>query len=279
MLINQAPAAGLANDTPWSDLYERAADESTDYVSEVRSAVEYGLSDPEDSVQMACAAAETAGAEVEALSSPWSLYTPQDAATVTSALFVQLQHNADALTELGRAVGRIVERGEAELPAPAGAGQSANLSDALEALRAVSGTLHDLVARHASTTVRALYAAPGSAPLPADAHAAVVAVAGLLAEQYDGAVTLNTRHEDGAYVETDDGLGCGCGITIVGDGETYDFHRGDSDWSLSRESDGRKLSNGSMVFSTWETLSTSLRSAHPQQLADDVLCVIAADQA
>lgn len=160
MFINHAPAAGLDNDTPWSDLYERAAEESTDYVSEVRSAVAYGLSDPEDSVQMACAAAETAGASRSRLCRACGPSTPQNTTTVASALFVQLQHSAAALTELRRAVVRIVERGEAELPAPAGAGQSANMNDALEALRVVSDTLHGLAARHASTTVRALHAAP-----------------------------------------------------------------------------------------------------------------------
>ncbi|MFE3142849.1 hypothetical protein [Streptomyces scopuliridis] len=181
-----AGAVGLDDNTPWSDLYERAADEQNDLVSEVRTAVEYGMSDPEDSVEIACASAETAEACVRALSSPWSPYTPQDAATVASALFVQLQQNADALQELRQAVGRIAERGEVGLPAPAGAGQPANLSDALETLSAVSDTIHGLVARHASTTVRALHAAPSSAPVPPDAHQTVVTVAALLAEQHEG---------------------------------------------------------------------------------------------
>ncbi|MEU6019650.1 hypothetical protein ABZ826_38585 [Streptomyces sp. NPDC047515] len=133
--------------------------------------------------------------------------------------------SADALQELVRAVGRIVERGEAKLPAPAGAGQLANLSDGLATLRSVSETIHGLVARHASTTVHALNAAPSSAPVPADAHQTVGDVAALLAEQHDGAVTLNTYHEDGAYEDSDDGFGCGCDVTIVSGGEEYNFHR------------------------------------------------------
>lgn len=279
MLINQAPEASLDDSTPWHNLYEQVADQQNDLVSEVRTAVEYGMSDPQDSVEIACAAAETAEACVQALSSPWSLYSPQDAATVASALFVQLQQNAHALQELGRAVGRIVERGETELPAPAGAGQPANLADALAVLRAVSDQIHGLVARHASTTVRALHAAQGSAPVPADAHQTVVGVAALLAEQHVGAVTLNTRHEDGGFdPESDDGFGCGCDVTILSNGEEYNFHRGDSEWSVSRASDGQELPDGSTVFQTWETLSTSLKTAHPQQLADDVLRVMAADR-
>jgi len=182
------------------------------------------------------------------------------------------------LTELARAAGRIVERGEAELPAPAGPGQPANLADALAALRRVSDAVHDLVDSHASTTVRALHAAPGTAPLLGDAHETVVAVAALLTEQHDQAVTLNRFHPDGAYTDADDGFGCGCGVTIAGAGDVYDFHRGDSEWSLARESDGRMLADGSTVFSTWEALSTTLKNAHPQQLVDDILRAITADQ-
>ncbi|MET8816439.1 hypothetical protein ABZW47_31115 [Streptomyces sp. NPDC004549] len=278
MVTNQAPATGPDGDLSWTALYVRNSDKPNDYVSEVRSAVEYGLHDPKDSRDMAYAAAETAGASAQALSSQWSLYTPQDAATVASALFMQLRNGADALTELARSTGRIIERGEAELPAPAGPGQPTNLADALAALQKVSDAVHDLVDRHASTTVHALHTAPGTAPLPRDAHETVVAVAALLTEQHDQAVTLNQRHPDGAYRDADDGFGCGCGITIASDDETYDFRRGDSEWSLTRESRGRKLPDGSVVFSTWETLTTTLENAHPQQLVDDILSVVAADQ-
>ncbi|WP_051856979.1 hypothetical protein [Streptomyces sp. NRRL S-1868] len=278
MLTNQASTTGLDDRTSWTALYERTGVEPNDYVSEVRSAVEYGLHDPEDSVGMACAAAETADASVQALLSPWSLYTPQDAAVVASALFVQLRHGADALAELARSASRIVERGEAELPAPAGPGKPANLADALVALRTVSDAVHSLVDGHASTTVSALHAAPGTAPLPGDAHESVVAVAALLAEQHDRTVTLNQRHRDGAFEVANDGFGCGCSVTIAGDSEEYDFNRGDSEWSLFRESDGQKQPDGSTVFSTWKTLSTTSLNAHPQQLVDDILRVIAADQ-
>ncbi|MFE0777108.1 hypothetical protein [Streptomyces sp. NPDC058861] len=278
MHANQAAAAGLDDNTPWTALYEEEADVHGDYVSNVRSAVEYGLSDPEDTVEMACAAAETAGASVTALSGPWSLYTPQDAATVASALLVQLRNNADALTELTRAVGRIVERGEAELPAPAGPGQPANLADVLATLRTVADTVHGLVDRHASTTVRALYAAPSTAALPEDVHETVLAVAALLAEQHDQEVTLNRRHPDGAYEGDDSGFGCGCNITIAANGEECTLYYGDSEWVLARESDGRKLPDGSTVFSNCENLSTTLKTAHPQQLVDDILPIIAADR-
>ncbi|MCX4451740.1 hypothetical protein [Streptomyces sp. NBC_01789] len=163
-------AAALDDATSWTALYEKTGSDQSDYVSEVRSAVEYGLNDPRESVEMACAAAETADAAAEVLSSTWSLYTPQDAASVASALLVQLQNSAGAFAELVSAVGRLVERGEAELPAPASPGQPANLTDALMALRTVADTVNDLVDRHASCIVHALDAAPGTAVLPGDVH-------------------------------------------------------------------------------------------------------------
>ncbi|MFE7436620.1 hypothetical protein ACFU78_26900 [Streptomyces tendae] len=141
----------------------------------------------------------------------------------------------------------------------------------------MSEQIHGLTARHASTTVRALHAAPASAPRPTDVHETVVAVAALLAEQHDQGVTLNQSHEDGEFEDPDDGFGCGCDVTVLTAEEEYSFHRGDSEWSLIRESDGRKLSDGSVVYDTFETLSTTWKIAHPQQLVDDILRIIAND--
>ncbi|MCG7522957.1 hypothetical protein MHW47_00610 [Streptomyces sp. OfavH-34-F] len=121
----------------------QAVREPNDLVGEVRTAVEYGLNDPVDSVEMISTAEETARAVVTALSSPWSLYTPQDAATAAAGLFVQLEQQAAAVAELGRAVERIAGRGETALPAAAGPGRPPNLADALAALHA------NLVQKHA----------------------------------------------------------------------------------------------------------------------------------
>ncbi|MEU5288501.1 hypothetical protein AB0G97_31490 [Streptomyces sp. NPDC020755] len=248
--------------------------EPNDLVGEVRTAVEHGMHDPVDSLEMVSAAVETTGAVVTALSSPWSLYTPYDAATAAAGLFVQLEHQAEALQELGRAVGRIAGRGETVLPAPAGPGQEANLADALAALQSVSEQVRALVAQHAPGTVRALDAAPASAPIPADVHETVVAVAG----QHTGTVTLNRRHEVGAFEDPEDGFGCGCDITLHTAEEEYTFYRGDCAWSIVKDSDGRDLGDGSTVYDAHETLSVSLKTAHPQQLADSVLRIIADDQ-
>ncbi|MGW1658048.1 hypothetical protein [Streptomyces atratus] len=273
MLINQAPAAECDDNLSWRDLYDRDAREPNDLVAEVRTAVEFGMHDPRDSVEMVSAAEETTQAVVTALSSPWSLYTPHAA-----GLFVQLEHQAEALQELGRAVSRIAGRGETVLPTPAGPGQPANLSDALAVLQSVSEQVRALVARHAPGTVHALDAAPGSAPIAADVHETLAAVAGLLAEQHDGTVTLNRRHKEGAFEDPEDGFGCGCDITLHTAEEEYNFYRGDSQWSLVKESDGRELSDSSTVYDAHETLSVSLKTAHPQQLTDGILRIIANDQ-
>ncbi|GAA2267671.1 hypothetical protein GCM10010232_70070 [Streptomyces amakusaensis] len=285
MPTNQVPSAGLNDGTPFGTLYERAVEraagpEQNSLVAEVRTAVEFGMCDPKDSVEMACTAAETAEALVTALSSPWSLYTPQDAATIASALFVQLQQSADALQTLRRTVGQIAERGETEVPAPAGPGQRANLGDALEALRSVSEQIHGLVARHASTTVRALYTAPSSAPVPADEHETVVAVAALLAKQHDGTVTLNRHHPDEEdHPAPDGGFACACDVTILSADDEYNFHRGgDSQWTVARASEYVRTHNGSAVFDTQEALSTTLKTAHPQQLTDDILRLMTTDR-
>ncbi|WP_405417542.1 hypothetical protein [Streptomyces microflavus] len=282
MSIKEGPEAEVTDVPGWHKVFGRGVREPNDLVGEVRTAVEHGMHDPVDSLEMVSAAVETTGAVVTALSSPWSLYTPQDAATAAAGLFVQLEHQAEALQELGRAVGRIAGRGETVLPAQAGPGQPANLADALAALQSVSQQIRALVAQHAPGTVRALDAAPASAPIPADVHETVVAVAELLTEQHTGTVTLNRRHEDGAFEDPEDGFGCGCGcgcdITLHTAEEEYTFHRGDCAWSIVKDSDGRDLGDGSTVYDAHETLSVSLKTAHPQQLADSVLRIIADDQ-
>lgn len=259
----------------WQALYERAADDGNDFLTEVRSAVDYGLSDPEDTVQMACAAAETAEAAVQALNHEWALYTPQQAATVASALFAQLEATAEALRTLRQAIGHVADRGEMKIPAPSHGEQALNAGDALESLLNMSEEIDCLVSRYASHTVKSLDAAAGTATLPTDAHETISAVAALLIEQLPGQVTFDQRHEAGEYDPDDDhGFGCGCSITIVADGETYDVSHGDSEWAVIRQSDGRKNSDGTITFTNWAKLSTSLDAAHPQQLANDVLRII-----
>ncbi|MFG2767844.1 hypothetical protein [Streptomyces rubiginosohelvolus] len=279
MFINQASEAGTPQAPGWHEVYRRAVREPNDLVGEVRTAVEYGLHDPVGSVEMIGAAEETTGAVVTALSSPWSLYTPQDAATAAAGLFIQLEHQAEALQELGRAVGRIAGRGETVLPAPAAPGQPANLADALATLQRVSEQVHSLIAENASATVSALEAAPASAALGADVHTTVAAVAVLLAEQHPGTVTLNRHADDAAFEDIDDSDGwCGCSITLHSAEDEYTFYRGDCEWSVLRESDRRDLGDGHVVYDARETLPILLQNAHPQQLTNSILRIVADDQ-
>ena len=70
MPTNDSSPEEFDENTPWQALYEQAADYGNDFVTEVRSAVDYGMSDPEDTVQMACAAAETAPSRRKTLLPP-----------------------------------------------------------------------------------------------------------------------------------------------------------------------------------------------------------------
>ncbi|MEU8522470.1 hypothetical protein [Streptomyces sp. NBC_01216] len=276
---NKAQLSGPDDSASFGVLYKRAAEEPSDLLGEVSAMIHDGMHNPRDSVDMACAAAGTTEAVMTALSSPWALYTPQDAATVASVLFVQLQRTADALQATGQAVERIADRGETPMPAPAGAGQPANLADALASLRSVREQIHGLIARHAPPAVRALYEAPTSAPVTPNAHETLTAVAALLSERLDETVTLNRRHEDGEYAPSSDaGCGCGCDVTILANAEEYSFYRGDSRWMVVRESDGVEQSDGYMFYGTQEALSTIWQEAHPLQLANDVLRIITDDR-
>lgn len=73
-------------------------------------------------------------------------------------------------------------------------------------------------------------------------------------------------------------IGCGCEITLHTVEEESTFYRGDCAWSLVKDSDGRDLGDGSTVYDAHETLSVSLKTVHPQQLADSILRIVANDQ-
>ncbi|MFE1365630.1 hypothetical protein ACFW84_15495 [Streptomyces anulatus] len=105
-----------------------------------------------------------------------------------------------------------------------------------------------------------------------------MAVAGLLTKQHTGTVTLNRHHEEGAFEESEDGFGCGCDITLHTAEEEYSFYRGDCTWSIVKDS-GAAISTAAPQSTTpTEPLSGSIKTAHPQQLADSILRIIANDQ-
>jgi len=263
----------LSDDAAWHDLYGQAAVKFGDLVNEVRTAVDYGLADPRDSAEVACAATETTEAVVTALCHEWALYTPQEAATVASALFsCNTARTHSPLCTAPSGTSPNVARPKSSTRQ---ARQPANLADALQQLHRASNDLHRLVSRHASTTVRALAAAKSSAPIPQNAHETIVAVARLLEDQHDDQVQLNERHGPGEDdPAADDVFGCSCDITVTSKGETFSFHRGDSEWSLLRDADGRPQADGSILYSNWSSTSTSLITAHPQQLTQEIIALV-----
>jgi hypothetical protein len=275
--LNDDPATTDHKTTPaWRSPHDSAARERepNDLVMEVRTAVDYGLADPVDAIEMACAATETTAATVTALSHPFALYTPHDAATIASALFLQLQHSAAALTALRRGIEAMAQRGDTDVPDPAGPDQPSNLGNALQQLHHTADDIDQLISRHAPTTIAALAGAGNRAPIPRNAHETLVAVSRLLAEQLDDTAKLLENHDLDDYDPADDDdFGCACAIRISSGSETFLFDRGDHVWCLLRESDGQRLPDGSVTFLTSDTemRSTPLAAAHPQQLAQDIL--------
>lgn len=129
-----------------------------------------------------------------------------------TGVFVQLQHTAEALAEAGR-TDRRARRDPGARPGRARTPE--NLGDVLLTLRLAADQAHALVEHNAPGAVRALHAAPGPALVPADRHETMLAVAELLTEQHDQAVSLNRFHEDGPYDDADDGSGCDCVVRDV----------------------------------------------------------------
>lgn len=253
--------------TDWRQLYKGLADDQNDFASEVRSSRGY-ISDPVDTVQLAAASVETSEALVQALGHPWALYTPQEAAHVASALFGQLEATAAALSNMRQVFQAMAERGDVHLPAASGANTPAgeNLSDALDRLAEVAEEVSSAVRYNAGPSVAAIEAAPSSAALPDGCHEVLEAVAALLGDE----AKLIVRHEPGEHdlSREAEGFGCGCSVEITHAGQAYDLHRGDSEWSLVRESDGKSTFDGGTTWTHWISLKTTLETAHPSHLVD-----------
>ncbi|MFC5723444.1 hypothetical protein ACFP1Z_25090 [Streptomyces gamaensis] len=261
----------------WRAPYVTTAGEDNEFVTDIRSVVEGGyLTDPTLTIEMACAAAEASEAVTRALDHPWALYTPQQAATVASALFAQLSATADSLRGMQRVLGAMADRGDAgrtDDSTTAGAAPAGALADAVGHLGEAARQLEAVVTGHAHSSVHALQATPSNVTLPQDVHEAFVALAGLLGED----ATLNVHHEPGAYDPDDeDGFGCGCDIDILHEGEKYNFHRGDCCWTMIRLSDGRPTKHGTVSYDIWAELPVRLATAHPHQLAQAIRDSLAA---
>ncbi|MCC3771766.1 hypothetical protein K6I34_004885, partial [Streptomyces sp. UNOC14_S4] len=134
----------------WRELWGAAADEpyTADLAQEIRFAAERGPHEPAETLTLACTATEAARALATLLKQEWALYTPQQAATVASALFAQLEAAAEGLRELGGAVRRMADRGDAVI--------STGMDDSLHR---AAGETERQVAQYAATVVAGLRAA------------------------------------------------------------------------------------------------------------------------
>ncbi|WP_097976909.1 hypothetical protein [Streptomyces sp. gb14] len=94
--------------------------------------------------------------------------------------------------------------------------------------------------------------------LPADAHELLASVADLLGPNAE----FRAFHEPNAYQEDGSGFGCGCEVLITHSGEIWNLHRGDSTWSMARESKGKQQPGGSATFSSWIDLDPTPTTSH-----------------
>ncbi|GAB2891860.1 hypothetical protein GCM10022245_28830 [Streptomyces mayteni] len=254
----------------------QAADEkdlAADWLGEFRCVNADQLPEPVDTITVACAIAESASALPVALGTEWSLYTPQQAADVASAVFSQIEAAAQALRALSGALSRIIDRGDTQLPPPdANTLPPAGPATATARLQAAADDIEQLLDRYAHSCVNELDAIPTTVVLPADAHDTVAAVAACMGE----AATFIWHHEPGAYdPDTDGGFGCGCAVEVTHDGETWNFTRGDCCWRLLRLGGGEPTPDGGRIYSSrdgssWMDLDVSEATAYPAHLVEEI---------
>ncbi|MGW1076000.1 flavin reductase family protein [Streptomyces sp. NPDC002537] len=226
----------------WREPWRQAAGEpyTAGLADEIRLAAECGPHGPAETLTLACTVTEAARALDPLLRQEWALYTPQQAAAVASALFAQLEAGAAALRELGGAVRRMADRGDAVI--------STGVDDRLHT---ASREIEAHVAQHAATVVATLRAARPRLPLPTDPHDTLARVADLLGA---GATLVDHHPVDGP------GPGCRCEIRLTRRGEEWSFHREHAAWSLLR------LGGGAPAAPV--ELDLYDEAAHPAHLVD-----------
>ncbi|MFR9675838.1 hypothetical protein [Streptomyces sp. TR02-1] len=243
----------------WLTAWHALADEEygADQLNELRSLIEFGVSEPEDTLNVAVAAAESGQALASALERPWSLYTPAQAAQVASAALAQLHSGAQALVQLGEVLQTVIGRGEASAPAD---GDCCPLRLAKD----LAAEIEVSTARSGPLLVRRLQEWPSRLSLPEGCHETLAAVCGLLP-----AARMETAHAEDAY-EDDEDFGCGCSVVFDHEGEEWNLSRGDSGWSVHRVREERPLGDGSIVVTpTFVTVTDA--TPHPGALVASVL--------
>ncbi|GAA1592818.1 hypothetical protein [Streptomyces globosus] len=248
----------------WRTHWELYEDDSTergvvqDVCSGIRLISENGAGEPLETIALSVAGAEAAEALTEALEHEWALYTPGEVAAVASAVFSQLEGVLANLHALKTTLGRMEARQETAFTGTA----CDRLEDAAAAV--------DFARGFAPGVLNALQDLPQLIELPADAHELLAAVADLLGPDAE----LHTSHDPGAYCEDDSGFGCGCHILIKHAGEVWSLSRGDSVWSMTRESEGKPQPDGSTRFSSWIDLPPTPTTSHPQHVAAEIRAVL-----
>ncbi|MGW6202275.1 hypothetical protein ACWF9B_01280 [Streptomyces sp. NPDC055089] len=225
----------------------------------IRLIAESGAGDPVDTIALSIAGAEAAEALTEALEDEWALYTPEQITATASAVLSQLEGTLANLRALKTTVERMEARKETAFTDAA--------RDRLEHMAAAV----DFARSFAPGVIGALEKLPQLVELPADAHELLTAVAGLLGPDAE----FRAIHEPGAYEEDDSGFGCGCHVLITHRGEAWNLHRGDSTWSMTRDSDGDHRPDGSNSFRSWVELGPTSTTTHPEHLTEEVRLALA----
>lgn len=252
----------MAESMNWRSLW-RAADAEDfahDLVGELRSAMAHGVDEPEETMGIAAAAAESGAALPTALhATDWACRTPREVAAVASAVFVQAESAVEALRGLTGVLQHMKARGDLD---------SQTVTDSTRRLTAAADELSSFVSRNAEQTVAHLIGMPTAVPaVPANVHETLVAVATMLGDL----ATLNNREDLSDHIsEGIDGFGCGCDVEIQYGGESWNFARGDSTWSLLRDEDGQQQSDGSIAYAISYELPATSAVADPRQLTEQL---------
>ncbi|MEU3050361.1 hypothetical protein ABZ705_28305 [Streptomyces sp. NPDC006984] len=247
-------------DENWSTHWMTYEDADTDrgivhdVCNGIRLITDTGVGDPVETVALSIAGAEAAEALAQALEGEWALYTPGQVTATASAVFSQLEGVLANLRALNTTLSRMEARRETAFTGAA----RERVEHAAAAVEFACG--------FAPAAISELQSLPQLLELPADAHELLTAVAGLLGPDAE----LRTFHGVGAYQEDDSGFGCGCEVLITHDGEVWSLHRGDSEWTMTRENDGKPQPDGSTTYASWIELTPTPTTSHPQHLAAEI---------
>jgi hypothetical protein len=241
-------------DTPQLHLEWSDHEENDTYVNDLVGSAEQVAGDcgePRDTLALACASAITAEGLTQALNAEWSLYTPQDAAVVASAIYAQVVSSIASLRSLDAAVHRVEQRGDVQADDA--------VRDALQRLTAAADALSAALPP-LRPAVEALDRTPTRYVPPKNVHETLEAVAKLMGPD---ANLINNCDGQGPASRYG---GCGCVLRISQHGELYHFDFGDMGWSLLYDSDAKVRPDGTKAWVNPEQFDVREGEAHPAHL-------------